>query len=268
MKTVLPLLNSIGFTNEEQKALYAASVLDAATVSNASFVISAAIPAIPAKPAQIAQTAKPARAATAAVLAAANTIGYAFGELYLNSPAYPIGTAIPAIPAKPASVAVIGYAATPLTPAVAAIMAPAVTARKGWDMAIEITKTTSNIRIEAYLPYASNGLLVGASVSGVSAILEITPSDLAVTQWIDSKASLTPETLSAEVPTLEQYLYKQALAIIAKPSSTSTIDDVIYVAAGVPVACKHLILDLPATDYLPEVASLQLGKLALEPRQT
>jgi hypothetical protein len=258
MKTDLALLNSLGFQNDAQRVAYAAFVLDAATTSNALLNIS---PAVAASPAVVAQTAKPARPASVVVTGSANTAGYVFGELYLNSPAYPIGADIPAIPAKPASTAVV---ARPAVLASAAVVAPAVAALKGWDMAIDTDITASSYKIEAYLPVASNVNLVGAIPDAVSAIKEITPSALIVKQWIGSKASITPTTTPAEPATLEQYFYKYAKQIVAEPDSTSTIEDIIYTVAGVPTVCKHIILNLVANSYNVNSPLLQLDKLSTE----
>jgi hypothetical protein len=263
MKTpTLGLLNSIGLQNEAQKAALAAQMLHAATVSSPAVTIAPAVAAVAAKPAIIAQTAKPARAATVAVTAVANTTGYGFGELYLNSPAYPAGTAIPAIPAKPASAAVVGVPAVVAVPAVAAVIAPAITALKGWEDAITITKAVDSFKIVAFLPYSSSPALIGAPSSGIDTINEITQPALQPTAWLDAKASNTLGTAISEPATLERYLYKQALALVAQSGSTSTIENVTKPIIGGVIACKKLTLNLTATDYTLGVDSLQLGKLA------
>jgi hypothetical protein len=255
------LLSSIGCQNASQKALLAAHILKAGTVSSPAVEIILAVTAVAAKPAVIAQTAKPARAATALVTAAANTTGFGFGELYLNSPAYPIGTAIPAITAKPASAAVVGVPAVAAVLAVPAVVAPAIAAIPGWSDAIDIVKSGNGVKITAYLPYKSSPALVGAGTSAVNAINEITPAALQPALWLDAKATNTPEVISSEPATLEQYLYKQALAIVAAPASTSTIENVSKVINNVVVACKKLTLNLAATGYTLNVDGLQLGKL-------
>jgi hypothetical protein len=257
----IALLNSLGLANASQKAAYAAHVLKAATVSSPAVTIVPATPLVPAKPEVIAQTAKPARPATALVTAAANTVGYGFGELYLNSPAYPIGTAIPAIPLKPASLAVVGVPASPAIPAVAAVIAPAIAAIPGWSDAIEITKAVGSFKIVAYLPYKSAPALIGAPTGLVDGIAEISPATLQATLWRDAVATATPGTAMSEPATLEQYLYKQALDLVAAPSSTSTIETVVKMINGIATNCKKLTLNLSATNYTLGVETLQLGKL-------
>jgi hypothetical protein len=262
MKTPpITLLNSIGLQNAAQKAALAAHMLKAGTVSSPAVEIIAATAGVIAKPAILAQTAKPARAATAAVLATANTTGFSFGELYLNSPAYPANTAIPAIPAKPASAAIVGVPAVAAVAAIPAIVAPAISAIPGWSDAIEFVKSATGMKIVAYLPYKSAPALIGAGTSSVGAINEITPGALQPMLWLDEKASLVPETVVSEPLTLEQYFYKQALAIIAAPESTSTIENVSKVVAGNVVACKKITLNLSAVNYTLGVDALQLGKL-------
>jgi hypothetical protein len=259
--TPLSVLNQIGLRGAEDKALYAANLLKIATVSSPQVIITPAVAAIPAKAAVIAQTAKPARAATAAVTAANNTTGYGFGELYLNSPAYLANTPIPAIPAKPASAAVVGVPAVVAVPAVAAVVSPKIDALKGWEDAITINKTASNIEIIAYLPYASSPLLIGAGTSSIGAINEMTMPALTPGAWLDTKSSTTPGTATSEPATVEQYLYKQAVDLVAKPGSTSTIENANKLVNGVVVPCKKLTLQLAATDYNVGVEDLQLGKL-------
>jgi hypothetical protein len=259
--TPLSVLNSIGLREAADRALYAAHLLKTGSVSSPAVTITPAVPAIAAKPAIIAQTAKPARAATAAVTAAQNTTGYGFGELYLNSPAYPIGTPIPAIPAKPASAEVIGVAAVVAVPGVAAVVSPKIDALKGWEDAITINKTASNIEVIAYLPYASSPLLIGASTSGIGSINEMTAPALTPGAWLGEKSSTTPDTATSEPLTVERYLYKQALELVAAPGSSSTIENANKLVNGVVVPCKKLTLQLAATDYTLGVEDLQLGKL-------
>jgi hypothetical protein len=262
--TPLSVLNPIGLRGASDKALYAANLLKIATISSPQVIITPAVAAIPAKAAVIAQTAKPARAATAAVTAANNTTGYGFGELYLNSPAYPANTPIPAIPAKPASAAVVGVPAVVGAAAIPAVVSPKIDALKGWEDAITINKTASNIEVIAYLPYASSPLLIGASTSGIGSINEMTMPALTPGAWLDEKSSTTPGTATAEPTTVERYLYKQALELVAVAGSTSTIENANKLVNGVVVACKKLTLQLAATDYTLRVEALQLGKLAMD----
>jgi hypothetical protein len=263
MKTpTLALLSSIGLQNAAQKAALAAHIIKAGTISSPAVEITAAVVAKAKIPAVIAQTAKPARPATALVTAAANTVGYSFGQLYLNSPAYPIGTAIPAIPAKPASAVVVGVAEIPAIVAVPAVSAPAIAAIPGWSDAIEFTKSASAVKIVAYLPYKSSPALIGAPTGLVGGINEITPAALQPMLWLDEKASLVPETITVEPATLEQYFYKQALAIVATPASTSTIENATRTINNIVVACKKITLNLTAANYTLGVDALQLGKLS------
>lgn len=263
MKTpTLALLNSLGFTNSSQKAVFAAHVLKVATVSSPAIVITPAVPARVAKPEVIAQTAKPARAATAAVVGTANTTGFTFGQLYPNSPAYPAGTPIPAIPAKPASAAVVGVPAVTAAPGIPAVGSPAISAIPGWHDAIEFTKAVDSFKVVAYLPVVSGGAFVGASTGSIDNIKEMTPPALQPTLWIDEVVSVGADpSLTVEPITLEKYFYKHALEIVNAPGSTSKIENAVKVINNVAVACKKVTLNLSATAYTLGVEALQLGKL-------
>jgi hypothetical protein len=267
----LPLLvdlNAIGLRAPADRALLAAHWLKIATVSSPAVTIVPEVPAIAARAEVIAQTAKPLRPQSAIVLAANNTTGYTFGQLYLNSPAYPAGTQIPAIPQKPASAEVIGVPAVVGVPKVPAVTSPKIDAVKGWEDAIQINKTASNIEIIAYLPYASSPLLVGAGTSAIGAINEMTMATLTPGKWLGTKSSNTPGTEVSVPPTVEQYFYKQAQALVALPGSTSTIENATKLVNASPgnalvVPCKKITLNLAATDYELGVEDLQLGKLAI-----
>jgi hypothetical protein len=261
----LPLLadlNAIGLRAPADRALLAAHWLKTATVSSPAVTITLAVPAIAAKAEVIAQTAKAARAATAAVPANAANPAHPFGTLFLNSPAYPAGAALPAFPAKPASAEVIGVPAVVAVPAIPAVVSPAIAALKGWEDAIQINKTASNIEIIAYLPYASSPMLIGASTSGIGAINEMTTPTLIPGKWLGTKASATAGTETLVPPTVEQYFYKQAQALVALPGSTSTIENSSKSINGVVVPCKKVTLQLAATGYDLGVEDIQLGKLA------
>jgi hypothetical protein len=147
-------------------------------------------------------------------------------------------------------------------PAVAAVVSPKIDALKGWEDAIAINKTASNIEIIAYLPYASSPLLIGAGTSSIGSINEMTQPALTVNAWLDEKSSNTPGTATVEPATVEQYFYKQALAVVAKSGSTSTISNSSKLVNGVVVPCKKITLNLGATAYDPTSEMLQLGKLA------
>ncbi len=254
-------LNAIGLRAPADRALIAAHWLKIATVSSPSVTITPEIPAVAARPEVKAQTAKPLRPQTAIVTAAQNTTGYAFGELYLNSPAYPAGTQIPAIPQKPASQEVIGVPAVIAVPKVAAVVSPKIDALKGWEDAIEINKSESNIEIIAYLPYASSPLLIGASTNGIGAINEMTMPSLVPGKWIGAKSSNIPGIETSVPPTVEQYFYKQAQALVAASGGTSTIQNSTRLINGLIVSCKKIVLNIFATNYDLEVDDLQLGKL-------
>ncbi|WP_373545030.1 hypothetical protein [Chamaesiphon sp.] len=259
MKSNLTLQQSIRFTNPAQKLWYAAHVLLAASTNSPAIKVRDAVPAVVAKPAVVAQTAKPARAASAPVLASANTVGYAFGALYLNSPAYPIGTAIPAISAKPASAAVAAVPAIVAVPAVAAITVPAVVAVKGYEDAITITQSATELTVVVELPTAQN---VGLAGSNKLVIGEITPSNLQATAWLDTLA--TPIGTSGysyfgvdlATDTLEQFLYKNALLC------THTIADVVRNVNGSMISCKRIAVTMaPMAGFDPLSDSLQLDKM-------
>jgi hypothetical protein len=255
----IALLNSIGFTNIAQKILYAATLLKAATVSSPAVAISPAIPTVVAKPEVIAQTAKPARPASSPVEAVRNTTGYGFGELYLNSPAYPIGTAIPAIPAKPASAAVVGVPAVVGTSAIAAVNAPAITKVAGWENSVSIAVNTSNIHVGVYLPYASSPSLIGAQVDS---ILEFTQTALQPLLWLDAPASSIPETITTEPATLEAYIWKYFIEANAIKSGSYQVEDSTYSVNGVITATKKLGITVPTSGYIAGTKRLQLSKVS------
>lgn len=258
---VLAELNAIGLRAPADRALLAAHYLKTATVSSPAVTITPAVPAIPARLEVIAQTAKPARAATAAVAANASNPAYPFGTLFLNSPAYAAGAALPAFPAKPASAVVVGVPAVVGVPQIPAVVSPAITAIKGWEDAIQINKTASNIEIIAYLPYASSPLLLGSDTSAISAIKEMTMPGLTPGKWLGTKSSTTAGTETVVPPTVEQYFYKQAQALVVEDGSTSTIENSTKLVNGVVIPCKKVTLNLAATNYDLGVEDLQLGKL-------
>jgi hypothetical protein len=259
MKTNNPLQNSLGFLHQAHKVYYAALVLKAALTPSPAVLVRQAVPAVAARAAVLAQTAKLARASSVAVAASANTVGYAFGELYLNSPAYPIGTAIPAISAKPASAAVTAVLAVVGIPAVAAVSSPEVKAMPGWEDAIKITKSATVINIIAEFPHNTGVGIVGSNLLSIG---EITPSTLQANAWIDAPASpgSHPYPLDANIPTLEQYLYKYA------QQCNHTITNIIRDVNGVSIPCKRLEINLyPLPTFNPLSASAQLGLVQYAP---
>jgi hypothetical protein len=261
---VLAELNAIGLRGAADRALLAAHWLKTATVSSPAVTIVPEVPAIAARAAVIAQTAKPLRPQSPIVLAANNTTGYGFGELYLNSPAYPAGTQIPAIPQKPASAEVIGVPAVVAVPKVPAVTSPKIDALKGWDDAIQINKSADNIEIIAYLPYSSSPQLLGSDTSSIGAINEMTAPALAPSKWLGTKSSTTPGTETVLPATVERYFYKQALELVAESGSTSTIENSTKLVNGVVTPCKKLTLQLAATNYTLGVENIQLGKVSIE----
>lgn len=267
MKTNLPLQASIQFTNPSQRVWYAAHVLRSACTNSPAVLVRAGVPAVPAVPfraARAAQTAKSARPATPAVTAAANTIGYAFGELYLNSPAYPIGTSIPAISPKPPSAQVLTapeVLAVAATPAIPALTVPAVIAIEGYDDAITIVRNSNGLSVVAELPVAANVGIIGSALLSIG---EITPATLQATAWLDDLA--TPLGSCGNPPqdsvgdlatdTLEQFFYKNAL--FCNPVITDIVRDV----AGKKIRCKRVEVTLSkesSFDLLSD--SIQLDKV-------
>jgi hypothetical protein len=245
MKTNLTVLKSIKFTNHAQRCLYAAMLLQAATIDSPAVQIQTARATIPGKAAVIGQTAKPARPASVAIPANANTSGYGFGELFLNSPAYPIGTAIPAFPAKPASAAVIGVSAVAPLPAIQSISSPAVTKIPGYESAIAISKFNDSITIEAFLPIAQSPLLLGSSKESFK---EITSPNLVCPAWIGLVASTVDDTFSttAYTPqTLEEYLHFWAKETV-NASTSGSVSYETKVFNGVAEKCKKISLIMSA----------------------
>jgi hypothetical protein len=222
-------------------------------------LIRPAVAAVKAVPAVIAQTAKPLRAATALVTAANNTTGYGFGELYLNSPAYPIGTAIPAIGQKPASNAVIGKDAVIGTSASVEVKSPAVVALKGWEDAITIVKSETEIIVTAELPVANGVGLVGSTKTVIG---EMTPAALQANAWVSNivYALGTATPVAEQVATLEQYLYNHAL------ECTHVVTNTMRNIHDFAVPCKKLVITLyPSPSYNPDSVDIQLDQVFSNP---
>ena len=211
MKSNVALQASLNLSHASQKVWYAANVLKAACTSSPAVLVRTAVPAVAARPAIIAQTAKPARPASLAVPAASNTTGFGFGELYLNSPAYPAGTAIPAIPPKPVSNAVVGVAAVLPVPAITAVSSPAVVALPDQQNTVMIDQTvTGVIGITVKFPRNTGVGIVGSQAKRVK---EFTPSTLQAPTWIDSKGNNSPiYALGGDLvtETLEDYLHTKS----------------------------------------------------------
>jgi hypothetical protein len=239
MKTNYPLQKTIGCQNAAQDVLLAALFLKSALSDSPAVIVRAAVAAVAPKAEVIAQNAKPAITTTIpSVPAAENTTGKTFGELYLNSPAYPAGTLIPAITPKPASNAVVGVAAVIGVPAVTEIKSPVVTAIKGWEDAITIENGANNtIIVTAELPVSQG---VGLSGSSKIAVREVTPSALQPNVWLSNivYALGVATPASEQVPTMEEFLYNRALLC------ESVITDTVRTVLATPTACKKLVVTL------------------------
>lgn len=258
MKANVALINTIGLAHHGQKVWLAAHQLKAALTNSPAVTIRAAIPAVKAKAAVIGQTAKPARPASAAVTAANNTTGYGYGELYLNSPAYPAGTPIPAISAKPASAEVLAAAAVVAAAAKPAIVLPPIMALRGWADAIQINKTPEALTVIAELPIANSPALVG---SDLFVIGEITPPDLIAPAWLDGSQNLAPYIGDEDknIVTLEQYLYKNMTELM-DTSIDTVVTDITRIMNGESVTCKRLVTTLyPLPGFDLQSKSLQLN---------
>jgi hypothetical protein len=253
MKTNNTLQNSLGLQHQAHKVYYAALVLKAALTNSAAVLVREAVPAVAARAGRPDQLARPARAATAAVSAANNTVGYVFGQLYLNSPAYPIGTAIPAIPAKPASQFLPGITEIVAVPAITAVSSPEVQAIKGWEDAIQIIKTQELITIIAELPVINGVGIVGFDYTKIG---EITPVTLQANAWLNAPASSVPIVWDEDksVKTLEEYFYKYLQL------SDHTTTDIIRIHDGVSISCKRFEISLyPLPTFNPLSTAPQLG---------
>jgi hypothetical protein len=261
MKTNLTTLKTIGFKNHAQRCVYAAFVLQAACVSSPLVSVKAAVAAVVAKAAVVAQTAKPARLASAAVAGTANTVGYGFGELYLNSPAYLAGTAIPAIAAKPASAAVTAVAAVVGVPAQAAIVAPAITALTGYSNAIQIQKTADYLDITAYFPIASSPRILG---DDTEKLLEITPSALTASAYLGDKVGTELDgfdNLNYLPATLEEYFRFWAFQTVNQSFNAGGNTIEMYNLNGVMTRCRKYSLKVAATNYQLDNEDFQLAKI-------
>lgn len=236
MKSNVALQLSLNLSLASQKIWYAAKVLKAACVSSPAALVRAAVPAVAAKAAIIAQTAKPARPASALVPGTSNTTGFTFGQIYLNSPAYPAGAAIPAIPAKPASAAVVGVPAVLPVAAIVAVSSPAVVALPGQENAVTITPNlaANSITITVKFPRNAGVGIVG----GAKTIKEFTPSTLQATAWVGDRATGTAPILAGDLATetLEAYLYRNMKLLPqtteVKAEDSITVSTVLYLASG------------------------------------
>jgi hypothetical protein len=90
--------------------------------------------------------------------------------------------------------------------------------------------------------------------------LEITPPALQPNIWLDTLASSTPEVISIEPPTLEEYLYQYALAAVAMGGVDCQVNNDYFIVNGKSIPCKRIdaIINLPGWVY--GIASLQLNK--------
>jgi hypothetical protein len=261
MKTSIPVLSSIGFLNHAQRCVYAAFLLKAGSVSSPTVTISPATLRIPAKAQVIAQTAKLARLPSLAVPASENTVGYGFGEIYLNSPAYPAGTVIPPISAKPASLEVIGVPAVAEVPAKTAVVAPPIVVPPHFGNAISIEKNSDYIDITAYFPIASSPLLMGSSKES---FIEITPSALTIPTFIGTKVSTEVDIYSNAnytPATLEEYFRYWAFQTINLSFNAGGFTTEMHDFNGVVMRSKKVSLRVKATNYNIYDEEFQLGKI-------
>lgn len=261
MKTPsLALINSIGFTNYAQKALFAASILKAATISSPAVQISAPITAVAGKravagyagfPGSTAQTAVqntagklegqvfPGRPAIAAIAASGGYAAVAAVSAIAPSPAFLAGTAIPAYPAITPRAAVVE--SVPVI-AKSAVIAPAITAINGYSDAVKIEEIGNGVlELTVYLPIASAPALIGSTVEK---ILEITPANSTPLIWIGTKASNTPTAVTTVPETLEEYFLVNATNAIDSSFQAGTITTENYSLGGVIKSCTKVILKL------------------------
>jgi hypothetical protein len=259
MKTPsLSLLNSICFKSPAQKCLYSASLLRSALISAPAITLSAATPLVPAKPAVVGHSAYPAFAGQRAILANPSNPLIPANTLYWGQPEFKAGEAVPALPPKPATAEVLSTNATPEIPAKAAVVIPTVSAIKGWEESIDIASPNPTlVQITAYLPYNLNAGLIGAP----STVGEITPTNLVVSDWIDTKAFLTPESIASEPPTLEQYFYKYSQLFLSSNPESGSISKTTKMINNVHTQLKKIILNIPTVGYDINSDSLQLEKL-------
>jgi hypothetical protein len=156
--------------------------------------------AVVARPAVVAAPAYAARPASALVPASANTAGVVAGALFLDSPAYPPGTAIPAIPFKPATLAREAAMASPAVAAAAAI--PGV---KPWNDAFKISAFVGGTDLIVELPYSpkiyAQTLDLGLSIVEVPGTSMVVPT---VKSFANPSPLATPKNL-------ESYIYGEML---------------------------------------------------------
>jgi hypothetical protein len=255
MKTPsVALLNSLGFTtsNYAQLAAYCWYLLRA---SNTNIPAKAAVTA---KAAVIAQPAHPAYAARPAITAAQNTAGYTFGQLYLNSPAYAAGVAVPAIGAKPATAAVT---------AVPAVVAQAATkesvARPGLQNACRLNEL-DGYELIANIPYDRSYELTGNNFEDKH-LLELSPTLAPPTVWNGIKAATTPGNLVAAnlKPTVEALFYECAMKCQQNNPDSVSIKDVVFGALSIP--CKEIKIRIGTTVPVDNVFRLNIFKYLADP---
>jgi hypothetical protein len=272
VKTNPTLQTFINLKNDGQAAWYMAHVLMAALTNSPAVLARSAVPGVVGK--------RPVAGyagftATAPVTAVANTTGKLAGEVFPGrpavaaipasggyaalaaipaiapSPAYEPGTAIPAYPtvaARPAVVEVLPVAA------ITAVTAPAVAALKGWEDAIEITQSATELIIDATLPIATSVGIVGSSKVAIG---EITPANLQATAWLDTviTANHVSESIASPVigESLESAFYRHANLC------PKVVTDTIRVVNGVSLPCKRIVVTLvPDAGFDPNSDSLQL----------
>lgn len=280
MKSNLPLINSIGFINNAQKAWYSANILEAVLTSSPKIAVSPAVTAVPGKRAVAGYagflTAVPAKTA------AQNTTGYAAGAIFPGRDAvvavaasggYGAVVAIPALPPNPLFATGVAVPQYPVVPAraaqlevapiagSAAVDIPAIVGLLGYENMVQCTATATVCSIEAYLPFSESPKSIGKPVKGIGNVGLLTAEAATATQWFDTKASNTPTTLTSIRPTVEQFLYEAAVALIATTPSMGSIETVLVPIAGKQIVCHKILLSLPVTGYDVAGESIQLGKL-------
>lgn len=257
----LAAINAIGFKNYAQRALWAAHVLKAATVSSPSVTVSPAIKtrvgrravagaeAIPAFAALTAAqntsgvaegVARPARAGFLAIPASEGYAAVPARAAITASPAYPAGTAVPAYPAIAAIPAVEEI--TPILTAAAAVISPPILAVPGMSDAIEITynSVTQLGNIIAYLPIATSPQTIGSNFEKID---EITPP-IAMPNWIGSAMGQVNSTPLTAVPdtTLEGCLLEWARLSLLSSFNAGSITTVDHDFKGITRRCKKIDL--------------------------
>lgn len=191
------------------------SLARAIVAANSVLVPATGSPAVAAVAAKAAIPAYLARAASAAVLASGNTAGVLAGALFLNSPAYPAGTAIPAIPAKPATAAVAAVIAKPAVLAVLAV--PGIKAFANCFTMLEIG---ADVKLICKIPFSARAF--AETLDSSMAVRIATGSALLMPV---TKAPTNPSEPSVTPSSLEKYIYNLCVTSGAKMSTVYENDN-------------------------------------------